>query len=53
MELEYNMSKTLADSILKDRKGADKKMDPQTYLIKYVNEQCNLKGVCVKVYTTL
>ena len=50
---EYNMSKTMADEILKSRKGEDKRMEPQKYLIKFVNEQMGLMYEVKKVYTTL
>lgn len=50
---EYNMSKTMADELLKARKGAEKKMEPQAYLIKYVNEQMCLRLPVGKVFTTL
>ena len=33
---EYNMSKTMAIELLKDRKGNDKKLEPQKYLVKIV-----------------
>ena len=47
------MSKTMADEILKSRKGEDKRMEPQKYLIKFVNEQMGLMHEVKKVYTTL
>lgn len=50
---EYNMSKQMADELLKERKGSDKNIDPQEYLIKYVNEQFTLRLPVTKVYTTL
>lgn len=50
---EYNMSAVLAKDLLKSRKGSDRKLSPQKYLIKYVNENCGLKYKVVKVYTTL
>jgi len=31
------------------RKGSDKNMKPQDYLIKYVNEDCGLLYNCTKV----
>lgn len=48
---EYVMSKTLAEQLLKDRKGDEKKMDNQKYLIKIVNEQFGVMGTCFKVST--
>lgn len=50
---EYNMSKEMADEILKSRKGEDKKMEPQKYLVKFVNEQMGLLHEVTKVYRTL
>ena len=46
---EYTMSKTMANEILAGRKGDDRKMHPQAYLCKYVNEQMGLRFVCTKV----
>ena len=50
---EYNMSAVLAKEILKNRKGEDKKLRPQQYLCKVVNETFGLKDICIKVNTTL
>ena len=53
MMFEYNMSNQMATEILKARTGSDKKMEPQKYLIKFVNEQMGLMYEVTKVYTTL
>lgn len=50
---EYNMSKIMAMELLKDRKGNDKKLEPQKYLVKVVNETFGLRLPVTKVYTTL
>lgn len=50
---EYNMTKEMAEDLLKTRKGEDKKMDNQEYLCKVVNEQFGLMYECVKVNTSL
>ena len=50
---EYNMSKEMATELLKARKGADKNMNPQDYLVKVVNEQFCLRLPVTKVFTTL
>ena len=50
MYFEYNMSKEMATEILKTRQGSDKKMEPQKYLVKYVNEQQGLLYEVVKVH---
>lgn len=50
---EYNMSKDMANDLLKTRKGTDKNMNPQDYLLKVVNEQFGLRLPVTKVYTTL
>ena len=47
------MSQAMADEILANRKGNDKKMNPQEYLIKYVNEQFDLRLPVSKVGTSL
>jgi len=47
--VEYIMNSAMADEILKTRKGDDKKLRPQDYLIKYVNEDCGLLRNCTKV----
>ena len=47
--VEYKMSKTLANEILKRRKGNDSKKNPQESLVRYVNEQCGLLRPCVRV----
>ena len=50
--IEYRMPKAFANELLKSRKGEDKTMNPQEYLIKYVNEDCHLLRKCdaVTVY---
>ena len=50
---EYNMSKEMAIELLKTRKGTDKNMNPQDYLVKIVNEQFGLRLPVTKVFTTL
>lgn len=47
--VEYHMSQVAIDDLLKNRKGADAKMNPQKFLCKYVNEQMGLLYNCVKV----
>lgn len=46
---EYQMPTLFAQTLLDERKGEEKKMNPQEYLIKYVNEQCGLLGICTAV----
>ena len=46
---EYKMSAEMAESVLKDRKGEDKKLRSQDYLVKYVNEQFGLRLPVVRV----
>lgn len=48
--IEYKMSKSMADEIIK---AAKSKKTPQEILCNYVNEQCGLKGFCVKVLVDL
>jgi hypothetical protein len=52
-DIEYKMPSALAKSILKNRKGEDTKKSAQAYLCKYVNEECGIKGNCVRVLTDL
>lgn len=46
--VEYTMSRLMAETILKGRKG-----DPQDILCEYVNNNCGLKGFCTKVIVEL
>lgn len=46
---EYKMSETMRKELLKARKGADKKADPQTYLCKIVNEEFGLLHPVIRV----
>lgn len=47
--VEYKMPEALGRNLLKTKKNADPKATTQQYLCKYVNEQCGVKGTCVKV----
>lgn len=49
--VEYQMPQAMADELLKERKGQEKNMRPQEYLVKFVNEQCGLLYNCVRVTT--
>ena len=49
--VEYTISAAFADHIMKIHKGPKK--NKQEILCKYVNEQCGLKGNCVKVLVDL
>lgn len=48
-DIEYKMTKELADAYIKQRKGEDKKKQHQEYLCEIVNTQFGIKGNCVKV----
>lgn len=48
--IEYKMSKSMADEIIK---AAKSKKTPQEILCDYVNTQCGLKAFCVKVLVDL
>lgn len=48
--IEYKMSKSMADEIIKEAKS---KKTPQEILCDYVNTQCGLKSFCVKVLVDL
>ena len=47
--IEYQMARDMANELLSSRKGADKNMQPQDFLIKYVNEECGLMYNCTRV----
>ena len=49
--VEYQMPKKFADELLKARKGQEKNMHPQDFLVKYVNDECGLLHNCTKVTT--
>ena len=48
--IEYKMSKSMADEIIK---AAKSKKPPQEILCNYVNSELGLKGFCVKVLVDL
>ena len=52
-DVEYKMTKEMADALLSMRKGEDKKKHPQEYLCELVNSQFGVKGRCTRVLTTL
>lgn len=49
--VEYKMPWAMAKEILNTRKGLEKNMPPQEFLVKYVNEELGLLHNCVKVIT--
>lgn len=49
--IEYTMTAALAQHIIKTHKGPKK--NKQEMLCNYVNEQCGLKGKCVRVLIEL
>ena len=52
-DIEYRMSRSYADTLLKSRKGEDRNLSEQEFLCKYINSECDVKGNCVLVTTTL
>ena len=52
-DVEYKMTKEMADAYLKARKGDDRKKHPQEYLCDVVNTEFGVKGRCTRVLTTL
>ena len=50
---EYNMSKLMAKELLNARKGEEKKLDPQKYLVQVVNEGFGLLYPVTKVSVNL
>ena len=49
--VEYQMPQKFADELLKARKGQEKNMRPQDFLVQYVNDECGLLYNGVKVTT--
>ena len=47
--IEYKMSRAMADFLLGERKGDEKKMQPGKYLAKIINDQFGLNGNCINV----
>ena len=47
--IDYKMPKTMAQELLKARKGGEMKMQPNDYLCKIVNENFGLMYNCVRV----
>ena len=50
--VKYQMTKEMFNSIIKTRKGEEKKMNPFAYVKKYVNEQFCVKGTVVGIQCT-
>ena len=48
--IEYEMNKTLAKSLLDTRKGEMRNWPAQKFLCQVVNDEFGLKGNCVKVH---
>ena len=46
---EYQMDKKMFDTIVKARKGEDKKKNPFKYVVDYINQSFGIKGNCSKV----
>ena len=47
--VEYKMSKTMADEIVRVAKKKGNRRPPQEILVNYVNEQYGLLRTCVRV----
>ena len=50
---QYKMSEEMTNSLLKARKGTEKKIEKQKYLCRWVNKELNIMGKCTEVLTTL
>ena len=46
---EYKMSKEMANTYLKDRKGEERKKHPQKYLCEIINNEFGMMGTCTRV----
>ena len=51
--VEYKMTKDMADFYLKTRKGDAKKKHPQEFLCDVINTEFGVKGHCTRVLITL
>lgn len=49
MYFEYSMSKEMVDDLLKNRKGEEKKQNPQSFLCDYVNRHFGLRCKVTRV----
>ena len=47
--IEYKMPEAMAKAYLNERTGEEKKMRPNDFLCKIVNEEFGLKGYCTRV----
>lgn len=47
--VEYKMPRLMAQEYLKMRTEGEKKMNPNEYLCKVVNEDFHIKGYCTNV----
>ena len=49
-QIEYEMGKDLADTIITQAKKSNDKRNPQEILCDFVNTHFGLKGYCVRVF---
>lgn len=42
--MEYHMTKTMFNTLLKSRKESEKNMNPYEFVMKIINEQFGIKG---------
>ena len=47
--IEYQMEREMFNAIIKDRKGADKKINPHKYVIDMINNEYGLLGTVSKI----
>ena len=47
--IEYQMEKEMFNAIIRDRKGADKKINPHKYVIDMINNEYGLLGTVSKI----
>lgn len=46
---EYKMPTKMAKELLKGRSETEKRMSQKDFLVKFVNDNCGIKGTCINV----
>lgn len=49
MNIEYKMSKSMFQALLRERKEDEVRLNPYSYVMKIINEQFGLKGTVTHV----
>lgn len=51
--LEYQLSKEMFEKILSTRNETEKKMNPNAYVMGYINDQFGLRGTVKSLFVSL